>query len=127
MTLWLSKKLVLAVEEALSLRDAGPMASSTLGKLSKRLRSRGLDLADLDSADVAPEGYAAILVENISRRSDWAEELARLRGMLRPNARLIAVDSTPAIEVSRRFLCGGLSDIHQQEIARQVLTSGVAG
>ena len=126
-TLWLSKKLVLAVEEALALRGDGPVASFHVGKLSKSLRGRGLPLTEVDQADPGSGPYAAILVENIGQRSDWAAELARLRGMLMPKARLLSVDSAKATEVSRRFLCGGLSDLHQQEVARQVLTSGIAG
>lgn len=126
-TLWLSKKLVLAVEEALAARAVGPVASFQVGKLSKSLRSRGIELTELDSGDADLGPYAAILVEGIAKRTDWAAQLERLRGMLMPDARLLSVDSAPATEVSRRFLCGGLSDLHQQEVARQVLTSGIAG
>jgi hypothetical protein len=126
-TLWLSKKLVLAVEEALALRAEGPVASFQVGKLTKSLRSRGVELTDLKAGEAEGGPYAAILVENISKRSEWAAELERLSGMLMPDARLLSVDSAPAAEVSRRFLCSGLSDLHQQEVARQIITSGIAG
>ena len=126
-TLWLSKKLVQAVEDALSRRGEGPMASGQVGKLGKSLRARGLELTDLETSESKESAYAAILIENIVSRDDWAEELSRLRAILKPRARIISVDTGPASEVSRRFLCGGLSDIHQQEIGRQILTSGTAG
>lgn len=127
MTLWLSKKLVLAVEDALSARGEGPMACGQVGKLGKSLRARGLELCDLDASSSKESAYAAILIENIVGRDDWAEELTRLRACLKPGARVISVDTGPAVEVSRRLLCGGLSDIHQQEIGRQILSSGSAG
>ncbi len=127
MTLWLSRKLVLAVEHALSLRDSGPVAGCQSGKLSKNLRARGLALEDVDAALTDDSAYAAILIENIASRDDWQEELGRLGAMLRPKARLLSVDTGSAVEVSRRFLCGGFTDIHQQEVGRQILTSGIAG
>jgi hypothetical protein len=123
----LSKKLVLAVEHALSSRDSGPVAGSQSSKLSKSLRARGLELVDLDAVETENSAYAAILIENIASRADWEEELVRLGAILKPDARLISVDTGPAIEVSRRFLCGGLTDIHQQEVGRQILTTGSAG
>lgn len=126
-TLWLSKKLVLAVEELLDLRGEGPVAVTSLGKLRKSLQARGLDPIDLDAVDAGTSNFAAILIENIASRSDWQEELTRLGALLKPSARLISVDTGPAIEVSRRFLCGGLTDLHQQEVGRQILTSGCAG
>ena len=103
------------------------MATSQVGKLGKSLRARGLELSELDRSEASESTYAAILIENIVSRGDWSDELARLRAILKPQARIISVDSGPATEVSRRFLCGGLSDIHQQEIGRQILTSGTAG
>ena len=127
MTLWLSKKLVLAVEDFLVLRGEGPVAGSRMGKLHKSLQTRGLDLVDLDAGDTDESAFAAILIEDIAGRSDWEEELTRLGALLKPSARLISVDTGPAIEVSRRFLCGGLTDLHQQEVGRQILTSGSAG
>ncbi len=123
-TLWLSKKLLLAVEQSLSLGEEGPLASSQTGKLGKSLRARGLDLAEMDEEDSALKEYAAILIEGISRHAAWHEELVRLSAMLLPGARLIAVDRGTAVEVSRRFLCAGLTDIRQETVGRQVLTTG---
>ncbi len=122
--LWLSKKLVLAVEHSLSQRESGPVAGSGLGKLGKGLSARGIDIAELSAQESGPKNYSAILIEDIAHRDTWAEELPRLASMLLPAARLVSVDRGPAAEVSRRFLCGGLQDIRQQEIGRHILTSG---
>ena len=155
MTLWLSKKLVLAAQHALTSTGEGRVASVGLGKLSKALRTRGLDIEDLNEASKpenrapenrAPENrapecrapqdrehdlpgravFTAILVEDIATRSDWAQELSRLRALLMPSGRLVSVDRGAPAEVSRRFLCGGLSDLSQLEVGRQVLTSGTS-
>jgi hypothetical protein len=123
-TLWLSKKLVLAVEQSLS-RGTGPVGSSDLGKLSKALGARGMALEEVN-AEEGQQRFAAIVVENIAERKDWAEELRRLRALLKPSGRLVSVDKGAGTEVSRRFLCAGLTDLSQAEVGRHVLTSGAA-
>ena len=72
------------------------------------------------------QDFAAIVVENIASRDDWSEELCRLRALLKPSGQLISVDKGAPMEVSRRFLCSGLTDLSQRELGRQVLTSGTA-
>lgn len=126
MTFWLSKKLVLAVENSLASGEGGRVAGVGLGKLAKTLRSRGHEIEDLDHDQEGQASFAVILVEDIATRGDWAQELSRLRAWLAPWGRLISVDKGAPAEVSRRFLCAGLSDLSQQEVGRQVLTTGTA-
>jgi hypothetical protein len=128
--LWLSKKLVLAVESALSHGEtglvSGPVAGWSAPKLTRNLRTRGLNVVDLDSTEGVSGSYAALIVGNIAKEEDWADNLPGLIQMLEPGAQLIAVDRGSAHEVSRRLLCAGLTDLRQREVGRQVVTTGRA-
>lgn len=129
MALWLSKRLVLAVKELLPAPESGPIGACNPGKLSRGLLARGVSIAELGEDDGAGDGaaearYSAIVVEDITRRADWALRVPRLLELLQPGARLIALDRSAAQLCTRRLLCGGFTDIHQREFGRRVLTTG---
>jgi hypothetical protein len=56
--------------------------------------------------------------DGVARVVEWSRAV-------RDGGLVILVDRAPAVELSRRALCGGLAEIEQREAGRTVVTSGV--
>lgn len=115
-----------AVKEIAALLESaavtGPVWVVDNPRLAKRL-SDG-ELAVIESAEAADGPVAAAIVSGLARDEDWANTLAAITAHIAPGGLVILVDRGQAIELSRRALCGGLSDIGQLGAGRWLLTHG---
>ena len=133
-----------AVEAALAsipAARAGTVAVMVHGRLAAALvrpgRTLVLVLADAAAlkrprADVTPvdqppaaRSLAAVVAVGLGERDDWEPTLTTWsRGVVDGGA-VVMVDRGPAIELSRRALCGGLTALEQRVVGRWIVTSGL--
>jgi len=71
------------------------------------------------------EGAVAALVAVGDSGGDGVALVGEWSRAVRGGGLVILVDRAPAVELSRRALCGGLAEIQQREAGRTVVTSGV--
>ncbi len=70
---------------------------------------------------------AAIIAVGVGQRDDWHELITTWRQAVDSEGPVVFVDrGVPAVEMSRRALCGGLSGLEQRRIGGQILTSATA-
>lgn len=78
-------------------------------------------------ADAAPaeRTLAAVVAVGLGERDDWEAALAGWSRWVVDGGGVVLVDRGPAIELSRRALCGGLTDLEQRVAGRWIVTSGL--
>lgn len=121
MSLWLSRKLVNAVQQELLNCPEGMAATADLPRLTKALQDMGVEVEPLHEATTGP--LRALIVEGVGRHGQWSAELEGWRPLLAPGGRLISIDRGAGQEVSRRLLCSGLTDLNQCAVARRLVSS----
>lgn len=95
-------------------------------------------------ADALPLGdaeLAAVIASGLGQQSDWKALLAEWSRVTRHGGSIILIDRasgtsgrrlaslrpsgrSPATELTRRTLCGGLTEIEQRRLGRTIVTSG---
>src|SRR5688572_21416990 len=77
--------------------------------------------------DQSPEArsLAAVVVVGLGDRDDWDPTLATWSRWVVDGGGVVMVDRGPAIELSRRALCGGLTALEQRVAGRWIVTSGL--
>jgi hypothetical protein len=133
-----------AVEAALaSVPPARGAAVAVIGEgrlaaaLVKAGRAVALVDADLAAVKRPPAGVtiaaaapgertlAAVVAVGLGERDDWEPTLARWSRWVVDGGAVVMVDRGPAIELSRRALCGGLTALEQRVAGRWIVTSGL--
>ena len=133
-----------AVEAALaSIPPArtGTVAVVTHGRLAAALVKPGrtITLVEAEAAAVkkppaqvtlvdeppAERSLAAVVVVGLGERDDWDPTLAAWSRRVVDGGGVVMVDRGPAIELSRRALCGGLTALEQRVAGRWIVTSGL--
>ncbi|MEM9487533.1 MAG: hypothetical protein AAGC55_00245 [Myxococcota bacterium] len=79
-------------------------------------RANALPLADSQ--------LAALVARGIGQRDDWSAVLCEWRRVVDDGGAIILLDRAPATELTRRALCGGLTEIVQSQAGRTIVTSG---
>jgi hypothetical protein len=82
------------------------------------------DVALLDQPP-ADRSLAAVVVVGLGERDDWDATLAAWSRWVVDGGGVVMVDRGPAIELSRRALCGGLTALEQRVAGRWIVTSGL--
>ena len=132
---------VLAALASIPPARAGSIAVIAHGKLAAALVGPGrtVTLVDAEPASLkrAPAGVtiaeappgdrtlAALVVVGLGDRDDWEAVLTAWSRWVVDGGGVVMVDRGPAIELSRRALCGGLTALEQRLAGRWVITSGV--
>jgi hypothetical protein len=101
---------------AVRLAGADPRAVRKLGRAAAQL-----DLVD----ELPPRGAGAVIACGAGERDDWEAVLASWSGAVVDGGGLVLVDRAPAIELSRRALCAGLTALEQRVSGRWLVTSGL--
>ncbi len=133
-----------AVEAALAsipAARAGTVAVMVHGRLAAALvrPGRAIVLAEADAtalkrppADVtlvdqppAARSLAAVVAVGLGERDDWEPTLTTWSRWVVDGGAVVMVDRGPAIELSRRALCGGLTALEQRVLGRWIVTSGL--
>jgi hypothetical protein len=68
---------------------------------------------------------AAVVALGLGERDDWDPTLATWSRWVVDGGGVVMVDRGPAIELSRRALCGGLTALEQRVTGRWIITSGL--
>lgn len=76
------------------------------------------------SLPFADAAVAAAVLVDLGKREDWEAIMNEARRVVASDGAVVLVDRAPAVEVSRRALCGGLLDIRQRLVGRHLLTWG---
>ncbi|HUQ06452.1 MAG TPA: hypothetical protein VM261_28305 [Kofleriaceae bacterium] len=140
---WLVAGAAPAIEAALaSIAPARSGAVAVIGdaRLARALASRGraVTLSGVDAAatkklpptvtitDALPDRSAtAVIGCGAGERDDWEAVLETWSRAVVDGGGLVLVDRAPAIELSRRALCAGLSALEQRVAGRWLVTSGL--
>ncbi|KAB2887148.1 MAG: hypothetical protein F9K40_21845 [Kofleriaceae bacterium] len=142
---WLVAGAAPAIEAALaSIAPArnNPIAVIGDARLARALASHGrtVTLTAVDAAatstkklppsvtvvDALPDrGAAAVIGCGAGERDDWVETLETWSRAVVDGGGLVLVDRAPAIELSRRALCAGLTALEQRVAGRWIVTSGL--
>lgn len=73
----------------------------------------------------AARSLAAVVAVGLGEQDDWDATLATWSRWVADGGGLVMVDRGPAIELSRRALCGGLTALEQRVAGRWIVTSGL--
>jgi hypothetical protein len=73
----------------------------------------------------AERSLAALVAVGLGDRDDWDPTLAIWSRWVVDGGGVVMVDRGPAIELSRRALCGGLTALEQRVAGRWIVTSGL--
>lgn len=140
---WLVAGAAPAIEAALaSIAPAKHGAIAVVGdaRLARALATHGraVTLTGVDAAatkklpasvtvvDALPDrGAAAVIGCGAGERDDWEQVLDRWSRAVVDGGGLVLVDRGPAIELSRRALCAGLTALEQRIAGRWLVTSGL--
>ncbi len=134
-SLWLSPKVVLSLQESISSQfvaaDLTPQSIGVVGlpRVLKALQKAGQPAIELPTAEASAAGdFAAIVIPQVGKTSEWVDELPTWREALQVGGMLLSIDRgsiSVAREVSRRFLCSGYSNLSQCIAGRRLITSGL--
>jgi hypothetical protein len=126
-----------AIDAALgSMGTAGPVAVLASARLARTLashdravtlvapRGRATGVAVLPALPAAP-AFAAVIGLGAGSDADWMATLAAWAAATRDGGGLVLVDRGPAVELSRRALCAGLTALEQRVAGRWIVTSGL--
>jgi len=133
-----------AVEAALAAAGAsGRVAVIDWPKLGARLAERGREVlaiagkprslrrvagarlyGDIVRLPLADGALGAVVAPGVGERDDWEAVMGELSRALGGGGALVMVDRSPATELTRRALCGGLVEVEQRVAGRTVVTSG---
>lgn len=140
---WLVAGAAPAIEAALaSIAPARTAPIAVIGdaRLARALASRGraVTLTGLEGAapkklppsvtiaDALPDRRSAAVIGcGAGERDDWETVLATWSRAVVDGGGLVLVDRAPAIELSRRALCAGLTALEQRIAGRWLVTSGL--
>jgi hypothetical protein len=104
---------------------AGRIAVVDDARLTRRIADRGRDAVEVAADQPLETGsYAAVVARGLARVEDWQECLASWCRAVVPGGVIVLVDRGQATELSRRALCGGLTDVAQRAAGRVLVTSG---
>lgn len=120
MALWLSTRLLRALEIEIARGPEGPVLALDLPKLRKALQASEVPMGELE--EPKKDGHATVITRGLARRPGWQAELLRWQSLLVPGGRLIVLDRGAPEEISRRLLCAGLTDIEQSMVGRRLLS-----
>lgn len=82
--------------------------------------------AGVNLVDALPDrGAAAVVALGAGERDDWEAAMADWSRAVVDGGGLVLVDRAPAMELSRRALCAGLSALEQRVAGRWIVTSGL--
>jgi len=94
-------------------------------RLARHLAQAGFDVAERrQAAAVDEDDVAAVVLIDVARAADWAEQLGDARRRLGPDGMVVLVDRGHRLEATRRAVCGGLSEVGQRPAGRWMLTYG---
>lgn len=131
---------VTAIQEALaSARAEGPVAVIGNAKLAAAIgaarevipvgmsarAAKKLPGAIADLSTVAAGSLAAVIGIELAIDEHWQTTLQGWSRVVRDGGAIVIVDRGHPHEVTRRALCGGLSEIEQRQAGRAVITSGL--
>jgi hypothetical protein len=140
---WLVAGAAPAIEAALaSIAPArsGPIAVIGDARLARALASHGraVTLTGVEGAaakklppsvtiaeSLPDRGAAAVIGCGAGERDDWEAVLETWSRAVADGGGLVLVDRAPAIELSRRALCAGLTALEQRIAGRWLVTSGL--
>lgn len=142
---WLVAGAAPAIEAALaSIAPARDGTIAVIGdaRLARALASRGRAVAlhlggvaatsvkklpaNVTITESLPDrGAAAVIACGAGERDDWEQVLETWSRAVTDGGALVLVDRGPAIELSRRALCAGLTALEQRVSGRWLITSGL--
>ena len=73
----------------------------------------------------AGRSLAAVIAVGLGERDDWDPTLTTWSRWVVDGGVVVMIDRGPAIELSRRALCGGLTALEQRVAGRWIVTSGL--
>ena len=122
---------------------ARPIAVIHQPRLGRALAERGYDIVQILERDkgraragerrvlAQPEALpledgelSAVVGLDLGLRDDWEALLGEWTRVVGDGGVLVMLDRAPLIELTRRALCGGLTEIEQRRAGRKVITSG---
>lgn len=121
-----------AIDAALgSMAAQGPFAVLAHPRLAKAMNARdravtlvGGKVGTIAALPGAPE-FGAVIGVGVGEDAAWRETLQRWAQATRDGGGLVMVDRGPAVELSRRALCAGLTALEQRVSGRWIVTSGL--
>jgi hypothetical protein len=126
-----------AIDAALgSMGTTGPVAVLASARLARTLAShdravtlvapsgRATGVEVLAALPAAP-AFAAVIGLGAGNDADWMATLAAWAAATLDGGGLVLVDRGPAVELSRRALCAGLTALEQRVAGRWIVTSGL--
>lgn len=140
---WLVAGAAPAIEAALAsiaTAKSGDIAVIGDARLARALATRGrsVTLTGVDAASlkkmpasvtvvdaIADRSAAAVIGCGAGERDDWEQLLDTWSRAVVDGGGLVLVDRSPAIELSRRALCAGLTALEQRVAGRWIVTSGL--
>jgi hypothetical protein len=140
---WLVAGAAPAIEAALaSIASATSGGIAVIGdaRLARALAARGrsVTLTGVDAAAIKKLPASVTVVEALpdrgapavvgcgaGERDDWEHVLETWSRAVDDGGGLVLVDRSPAIELSRRALCAGLTALEQRVAGRWIVTSGL--
>ncbi len=98
-------------------------AVTLTGAAPRDVRKAGPDVTLAD--DLGERTFAVVVGCGSGDRADWEAVIATWARAVVDGGGLVLVDRIPAIELSRRALCLGLSALEQRVSGRWIVTSGL--
>ncbi len=121
MMLWLSKPLLSIVTDLLSQAPTGAVATYDAPRVHKALASAGTEVCQWSAAAT---DLAGVVIGGSQDQTQWESHAQAWHDSLIPGGILLWIDKEDPREASRRFLCGGLTDVSQIRVGRRLITSG---
>ena len=99
--------------------------SSSLRSLSRYGTECGARICGSDDRlPLADASVDVVVGLGLAEQQDWQATIDSWACAASPHGLIVMVDKAPACELSRRALCGGLTNVEQRRAGRQLVTSG---
>lgn len=126
-----------AIDAALgSMGTTGPIAVLGSARLARALAARARPVTLVGAAGRAPvpdaiaalpsaPRFGAVIGLGLGEDAGWRATIATWAAATIDGGGLVLVDRGPAVELSRRALCAGLTALEQRVAGRWIITSGL--
>jgi hypothetical protein len=107
-------------------RVEGRVAVVDHPRLARQLAAERKDVVGTEHGSSALDGggFGAVVAGGLARAEDWQARLDSWCKAVGHSGLIVLVDRGQATELSRRALCGGLTQIEQRVAGRVLVTSG---
>jgi hypothetical protein len=133
--LWIASAAPAIVAALASMAASDPIAIVASPRLARALTSRGHRVTLVGSGNVgdgtviatlpSTAQFGAVIGVGVGELAEWQATVGAWAAAAVDGGGVVMVDRGPAIELSRRALCAGLTALEQRVAGRWIVTSGL--